>query len=352
MSFNSLRIGRIAGISIELHWTFILLLIFSLYISELFFILILLLFLCVLIHELAHSITAIRNKVSVRKIVLLPIGGASIIDDIRMNPKVELKIALAGPVMSLFLGLAFGALATITPLGPITFLAQSLFLLNIFMALFNILPAFPMDGGRVFRSYLERKKNYFDATILTVKISKYLMVLIIIATFLFLLLANSYSWGYREFIVFWNLIIVVFLYGGAQSEEQALIIRRKTQGLYVTGAKSRRYVLLKSNTKIQLIYSKMKKNLGIPFITKVGKEYMLLDIATNTQVGKRKTAQDIATVLPSIPSKTNVFDALTKMQSLEVLALAIVEKERLVGIVTYENLQAFIAMQITGKKAT
>ncbi|HVA83044.1 MAG TPA: site-2 protease family protein, partial [Candidatus Aquilonibacter sp.] len=189
MNLTSPSIGKFDGISIELHWTFVLLLLFSLLISTFFFLVILLLFVCVLIHELAHSVTARRNKIAVRKIILLPIGGASIIDDVKIDPRLELNIALAGPVMSLFLGFVFGALSTITPPGDLTLLAQSLFELNIFMGVFNLLPAFPMDGGRVFRSYLQRTKTYFDATMLTVKISKYLMGLIILATFAFVAFA-------------------------------------------------------------------------------------------------------------------------------------------------------------------
>ncbi len=80
MAVQSLGIGKIFGIEIELHWTFLLLLLFTLLISTFVFILIVLLFVCVLIHELAHSITSLRNGIKVKKIILLPIGGASIIE--------------------------------------------------------------------------------------------------------------------------------------------------------------------------------------------------------------------------------------------------------------------------------
>lgn len=93
-------------IKIELHWTFIMLLLFALLISAYsglyFFIIILLLFLMVLLHELAHSATALANGIEVKKIILFPLGGASIIDLDEVKPDLSLKIALAGPVMSIF----------------------------------------------------------------------------------------------------------------------------------------------------------------------------------------------------------------------------------------------------------
>lgn len=352
MAFSSLSIGRFAGISIELHWTFILLLLFAYLGGTLFFLVILLLFVCVLIHELAHSVTALRNKIAVKKIVLLPIGGASIIDDIKIDPKVEFKVAIAGPLMSLFLGLGFGALSLFTPSGPITFIVQSLFELNIFMAVFNILPAFPMDGGRVFRSYLERRKNFFDATMLTVKVSKYLMGIITIATLLFFAFATSYSVGYREFLVFWNFIIIIFLYGGATTEEQAAILRKNTQGLKIIEAKVKSYSLVNPNASILSIYSKLRKSKERIFVTKIAKEYFLLDLLANPKGIKGKGAKDIAYTIPSVGPDSNVFDVLSRMQSLEVEAVAIVKNGKLLGIVTASSLQSFISIHIISKETT
>ena len=169
MANGSVGIGKIAGINIELHWMFILLIALFFFISPLLGLIWILLFVCVLIHELSHSITARRNGIKVVKIVLLPIGGASMIEEINIDPRVEFNIAIVGPIMSLFLGGLFGILVLFTPPGMITFIVQYLFVINIFLGIFNILPAFPMDGGRVLRSYLENKHNFYEATMLTAK---------------------------------------------------------------------------------------------------------------------------------------------------------------------------------------
>ena len=147
MAQGSVRIGRIAGIDIELHWLFILLILFFIYLSPLLGFIWILLFVCVLIHELSHSITALRNGIKVSRIILMPIGGASIINDIGINPEAELNISVAGPLMSFVLGGIFGILVIFTPPGIITYIVQYLFLINILLGVFNILPAFPMDGG-------------------------------------------------------------------------------------------------------------------------------------------------------------------------------------------------------------
>ena len=117
MADASLGIGKIFGVAVELHWTFIALLLITLLLSPYAFVLIALLFVCVLIHELLHCIVSMRNGINVRKIILLPIGGASIIDQVSIAPEVEFNVAIAGPLMSLLLGVAFGAMVVIAPPG-------------------------------------------------------------------------------------------------------------------------------------------------------------------------------------------------------------------------------------------
>ncbi|MDE1856092.1 MAG: site-2 protease family protein, partial [Candidatus Micrarchaeota archaeon] len=346
---SAISIGKIFGIEIDLHWTFLLLLIFSLLVSTYFFVVIVLLFICVLIHELAHSVTALRNNVKVRNIMLLPIGGASMIDETKLHPKVEFNIALAGPMMSLLLGAIFGVLVIIAPMGAATQLLQVLFELNILLGVFNILPAFPMDGGRVFRSYLQKRRNYFDATMLTVRVSKYLMGAIVLGTALFVLFASSYSIDYREFIAVWDLIIVFFLYGGAKSEEQTLIIRRKTAGLHVSDAMTKRYALVKPETRIEGIYNIVRKKKEHLFIMKTKEGYAMLDIFRQAKERKGRFAKDLAVPIPEISQRAQIIDALSKMQSMDVGVIAVVERGKLRGITTGSLLQALISMHLVGK---
>ncbi len=167
---------KIRGIPIELHITFIgllgILFIFSfpiIYPVLLFG----LLFISVVVHELAHSIVAQRNNIPVKKIVLYPIGGAAQIDEIPEKPGIEARIALAGPLTSLVIGIiSLG----INLLYPISFPTISIFIwsgtlffdlgvLSIILAMFNLIPAFPMDGGRILRAILTFVRNdYVKAT--------------------------------------------------------------------------------------------------------------------------------------------------------------------------------------------
>ena len=97
MAGASPNIGSIYGIPIELHWTFIVMMLLALAISVNLFIIFVLLFVCVFLHELAHSVTAIRNNISVKKIILYPLGGGSMIDMDEVPPKLEFMIAIALP---------------------------------------------------------------------------------------------------------------------------------------------------------------------------------------------------------------------------------------------------------------
>jgi Zn-dependent protease len=172
----SFTILKIRGIPIELHITFIGLLGFLFIFSFPIIYPVLLfglLFISVVFHELAHSIVAQRNNIPVKKIVLYPIGGAAQIDEIPEKPGIEARIALAGPLTSLVIGIiSLG----INLLYPISFPTISIFIwsgtlffdlgvLNIILAMFNLIPAFPMDGGRILRAILTFiRNNHIKAT--------------------------------------------------------------------------------------------------------------------------------------------------------------------------------------------
>ena len=346
---GDVSIGRLFGIDISLHWTFILLILFVLFISLYLSLLIILLFVCVLLHELAHSITSLRNGIKVKKIMLLPIGGASIIDTVNIDPKVEFNIAIVGPIMSLFLGGISGIAVLFSPPGMITQILQFLFEINILLGVFNLLPVFPMDGGRVFRSYLQKRHNFFDATMLTIKASEYIMVLIVLGTIGFAAFATSYSFSYREFMVVWDLIIVMFLYGGVQAERENAIIKRDTKGLYVGEAKSRSFVFVRADRKISYLYKLMKKYGEHLMITKIGSEFAIVDIFKKEKMKNAVYVRDVARIIPKISSSTGVADALSKMESTESGIMAVISRGKLTGVVTSAQLQAFITLHLASR---
>jgi Zn-dependent protease len=346
MAAGSLKIGNIFGINVELHWSFILLLLFTLILQlYLGFAIIVLLFVCVFVHELAHSVTSLRNGIKVKEIVLLPIGGISNIDAVKMKPDVEFNVAIAGPITSLFIGGLFGMLSAVSPIGIITFIFQWMFILNIFLGIFNILPAFPMDGGRVLRGYLERKHNEFDATMLTVRISTYIIALFLIGSFIYIITTNV-SLVYKETYALIYLFIAFWLYGGAQAEKQTAILRKDTAGLNVSRAISKGFIIVKPNTTVKKLYSLFKETNEHIILTKINGGYGLVDLFRR-RTDSAKTAIDLAIPIIKIPSQTNVVDAVSKIND-SGIAL-VVQNDKPIGIITPQRLQALISLHIMNK---
>jgi Zn-dependent protease/CBS domain-containing protein len=178
----SARLGAVAGIDVYVHVTFLALIPFlaAFYWSTTGTLagvltglaLTGMLFVCVLLHEYGHALTARRFGIRTRHITLLPIGGLALLESIPKDPRQEILVALAGPAVNLAIaGLAFLALAAGGPPGA-PFAAEltrmgflpNLLAANLMLALFNLLPAFPMDGGRVLRALLSLRMDRVRAT--------------------------------------------------------------------------------------------------------------------------------------------------------------------------------------------
>lgn len=192
----SWRIARVSGIDIYLHGTFLVLLAWVavshliqghgvtdamaglLFVSTLFGI--------VVLHELGHAITAQRFGIRTRDITLLPIGGVARLERMPEKPWQELLVALAGPAVNVVLaGLLFLALAPIEGAAAVNdvalvggrFLAKLVWV-NVGLAVFNLLPAFPMDGGRALRAMLAMRMDYVQATQVAASIGQGLALLL------------------------------------------------------------------------------------------------------------------------------------------------------------------------------
>ncbi len=179
----SFRLGRIAGIPIFVHWTFLILLAWLVYghwvaghdlattLEGVGFVLAI--FGCVVLHELGHALAARRYGVPTADITLLPIGGVARLQRIPEHPAEELVVAIAGPLVNVAIVAALYLLGVRWPGTPLNnehhFLVSASFFpklmyVNAFLVLFNLLPAFPMDGGRVLRALLALKLDYARAT--------------------------------------------------------------------------------------------------------------------------------------------------------------------------------------------
>ncbi|HNR43848.1 MAG TPA: site-2 protease family protein [Methanofastidiosum sp.] len=223
----SLKFGSIFGIPIELHITFLLLLlIFSIF-GFIPLLVIVLLFASVLVHELAHSLVGRHYGAKIKKITLLPIGGVSQMEAIPKGH--EFAIAVIGPVTSITLGIVlflFGSLfglnmyfdlnwVELTSLKDIVRIVMSL---NFLLGLFNIIPAFPMDGGRVLRAFLATKMDYLKATEISVRIGQGLAIVFAFVGILY----NP-----------WLIIIAFFIYMGGMGEYQSTQMSSALKGIKV-----------------------------------------------------------------------------------------------------------------------
>src|SRR5260221_4925464 len=180
----SLRVGSPFGIRIELHVTFLLFLGWiaisqgllsgnpaRALISVLLFLLV---FVCVVLHELGHALMARRYGIRTRDIVLLPIGGVARLERMPDKPQQEIAIALAGPAVNLRILLVLLALRLEFDGGAVIEggLLDTLLLVNIVMIAFNLIPAFPMDGGRVLRALLALRMPYARATAIAANVGQ------------------------------------------------------------------------------------------------------------------------------------------------------------------------------------
>ena len=173
--FKSWKIGRLAGINLYLHSTFLLLMAFTALsglayhdprMQLLNLALPVMLFSIVVLHELGHALAARHFGIGTRDITLYPIGGVARLESANFSPEEEMIVSAAGPAVNFILAGATWMLApslAVTPL--LGFLVGQFFVYNMGLGLFNLVPAFPMDGGRILRAFLSRRQGHLRATL-------------------------------------------------------------------------------------------------------------------------------------------------------------------------------------------
>ncbi len=236
-----LKLGTVSGIKIEVHWTFVLLLLWVAFIefqqgADLNRILlnealIVVLFFCVVLHELGHALTAKRFNINTRKIRLLPIGGVATLEKMPEKPSQELLVALAGPAVNVAIAillamivpvreyLNFDAVIIEEKLYEITVQNFLFYLLvaNVMLVAFNLIPAFPMDGGRVLRALLSFRLGRVKATKIAARIGQALAFLFFVIGLLF-----------NPFLVLIALFIFFGAYGENEMVKQASLLEGHT----------------------------------------------------------------------------------------------------------------------------
>lgn len=187
------KLGNLSGIGVYIHWSFWLLPAWILFsagggiaqaIGSVIFVFAI--FGCVVLHEMGHALMARHFGIGTRDITLYPIGGVASLERIPRRPSQELAIAVAGPAVNVIIAgllLVLLLVAGIGSQGLVFSLAGGSFLLNLLfvnvgLVIFNMLPAFPMDGGRVLRSLLAMRKPYLRATEIAVRVGQVVAIML------------------------------------------------------------------------------------------------------------------------------------------------------------------------------
>ena len=346
-------IGSIDGIKIELHWTFLLLLMLILAINLYLFVIWVLLFSCVLIHELVHSITSRRNGIPVKKIVLYPLGGGSIIDFENVSPDVEFRISIVGPIASLLISALIGIATIFTPAGIVKGTMQTLFLLNLFLGAFNLLPWLPLDGGRALRSYLQKKRSFLDATKLAVKSSNAITALFIAGTVVYAIMVPGFTTAYRELIVLFDVIVAFFIYSGAQSELQSAFIKENISSLRVKDAISKNYVVLKAATRVSDLYDTLLRNRTHIVLFMKGGNVQIMSSSSLKRLMKRTDldkVEDFGINVPTVEYGASLYSAIERMRMGESNVAVAMKAGKIAGVLLMQHIESIVALHISEMK--
>lgn len=284
------------------------------------------LFIGVTLHELGHSFLAIRYGVKIESITLHVLGGVAQLEEIPSRPGEEAKMALAGPATSFVLGGLFWLLLMVVdPVGTLPrFTLGFLFYVNIAVGIFNLIPALPLDGGRVLRSVISLKKSHFQATKIATRVSKFLAALI---GFYGLLNLNIFL-----------LVIAFYIYVGVTSEYQNVILERALKGLTTGDLMTKDVVTVSEDTRVAELKETMLKvrHLGYPVLSKEG----VVGIVTLEDMQKAddpdKTIKSILTSeVITIEKNEPASEAFHRITQNEIGRLVVTDKAgNMVGIIT------------------
>jgi Zn-dependent protease/CBS domain-containing protein len=356
----SLNIGRVAGTVVRLHITFVLFLAWifvSNYASvgptiawnTLLFVV--LLFLCVLLHEFGHIFTARAFGVSTPYVTLLPIGGVAQLERIPEEPWQEFLIAIAGPAVNVVIAGAMIVIAHADPRASAAMgiddmqisMVDRLAALNLFLALFNLIPAFPMDGGRVLRAALASRIGFVRATERAAAIGQFTaFVLGFIGLF------------HNPILVF----VAVFVYLAAASEAHSVALRAVSRGVPVSQAMMSHFVTLRPDAHIdEAVNLVLQTSQGaFPVVDAKGSLVGVLDRAnilrSVKQAGPDARVADAVTASPvlTVSCRATLEQALKLMHENSAATVGVTDAAgKLIGLVTGETIAEMMTLAMLRK---
>ncbi len=347
-------IGKIFGIPLQLHWTFVLLLIFSL-ISPVLFAYIVLLFAFVTIHEIAHSVTAKRNGIGVKRIVLYPLGGGSLIDMNKVTPDLEFRISAVGPLSNIFMGGILGLVVIFLPFGYLRSFVQLLFLVNILLGVLNIVPAFPLDGGRILRSFLQsRYRRFKDQTSATFFVSKISSVcaggsfaIAIVSLFM-----PGSSESYRILLSFSFLIVAFYIYAGNKSELYSSYANKLSERVKISDVLSKDYALVDGSDPISELHKYAKDGILKPVLYKEGGKFFMVS-KVQINLSQRRSSEprisEFGAEIPVLLHNPSVKDVLNAIWLEQTPGAVVMRGNAIRGLITRQHLEYIIALHSSQK---
>ncbi|MEE8360911.1 MAG: site-2 protease family protein [Gemmatimonadales bacterium] len=311
------------------------------------------LFLSVVLHELSHSLVARRHGVEMRGITLFLFGGVAQMGSEPETPRAEFRIAIAGPIASVIIGGLFfllgqGSAAASAPT-PVTGVLSYLGLINMVLAVFNLVPAFPLDGGRVLRAVLWHLKGDLRwATRVAAQMgSGFGMVLIVLGVMS--LISGNVIAG------MWWMLIGMFLRGAARRSYQQLMVRRALEGEPVSRFMCVDPTTVSPDISLSSLVEDYFYRDFHTFYPVVGAGGLVGGVSLKQVKGIPRdrwadsTVGDLAEPLSesnTIQPDSEAVEALSSMQKTGISRLMVLEGDRLVGIVTLKDLLRFLALRI------
>lgn len=349
------KLGRFAGIDVFVHATFLLLIGwvgFSHWTEHQSWakvaegiLFILALFACVVLHEYGHALTARKYGIKTRDITLYPIGGVARLERMPEKPIEELWVALMGPAVNVVIAAGLFAYLffsqSLVPLNELTVASGSflerLMTVNISLVLFNLIPAFPMDGGRVLRAILAMRMEYVRATQVAASIGQGMALL-----FGFLGLFGNPS----------LLFIAFFVWIGASQEASAVQVKNSVSGIPITRAMLTDFKTLSPRDNLSqavaLILAGSQHD--FPVVDANGKVAGILDrdafMLALTQHGQSAPVMSfIRRDLPEVDSYEMIEMVLMRLQESGSKTLPVTHGGQLVGLITMENITEYLMIQ-------
>ncbi len=341
--------GRLFGVDIRIHLTFVFLLVFVWFTQSVSMgaggamrglALIAIVFGSVVLHELGHAVVARRNGLAVQAIILLPIGGVTLMEETsQQRPDLarDVRIAIAGPVVNLLIAaVAAVIILTLFPQAKLWGhpffhpgnLPRSLFWGNVFLGLFNLLPAYPMDGGRVLRAMLAERMDYVAATRRAVSVGQGLAMMMMLI---------GLVWNV------WLVLIGFFVFLGAQMEDRSVLFHSVLDSVRMEDVMLTGFSILSPADTLEDALSKAVHTLQDDFPVVRGSDMVgVINKQSIVEALRREGNGYVQSAMLRTFEIANRADSLAsafrKLGGRGLTVIPVVEDFRLVGIVTMQNL--------------